>query len=81
MTKTFKTEFYYAPSAMEFSLQWQDEDEYRLAKAFLDKLTGGSFGKVRLDPDHPDYYVLETTQQRDAISEFRRGLRKRISEA
>jgi hypothetical protein len=77
MTKMFKTQFYYLINTVEFTLRWQDEDEYRSAKAFLDKLTGGSFGKVKSDPDHPDYYVIETAEQREALYDFRRGLRDR----
>jgi hypothetical protein len=70
----FEMEFYTVATGVAFSVTWKDEDEYRLATAFLDDLIGGPIR--RHDPNKPAFYYFET-QQQDALFRFQRELRKR----
>lgn len=79
MTK-FKMTFYHKSEGIEFSVLWADEQQYRSAKKSLEDLTGGSYGVVESDPDHPEYYVLETEQQFRALTELRETLRNKAVE-
>jgi hypothetical protein len=72
----FFTEFYDRATGTHFKMAWADEQQYLLGKAFLDRLTGGSYGTIESDPDKPDHYILETAEQREAMLEFRRRLRE-----
>lgn len=71
----FEMEFYTVATGVAFSVTWKDEDEYRLAKAFLDNLVGGPV--ARHNPNKPESYYFETEQQRDALFRFQRELEKR----
>ena len=71
-----QTEFYDRASGCQFRVTWMSEQHYREGKAFLDQLTGGSFGRVP-EPDGPDFYILETRQQLEAALGFKRKLEGR----
>ncbi len=75
--RRFKTIFYNYTSGVEFTMSWANEQEYLEGKGFLDALTGGSIGRHKLD--QPDFYILETREQFDAMLEFRRKLREKRS--
>lgn len=77
--RKFKTTFYDRATGVEFSVLWENQEQFARGIAYLNGLTGGSYGTIKSDPDRPDLYVLETEQQRDAIFEFRRRMRNEIA--
>ena len=75
----FAMDIYTVATGVRLTVVWKDEEEYRLAEAFLDKLAGGPF--PRDDPDKPESYYFETEQQLGALFQFQRELRKRHQRA
>jgi len=72
----FIMDFYNVESGVQFTLQWRNEEEYLLGKAFLKDLLGddGSGGGER---GAVPFYYLENDQVRDALLDFRRELREK----
>ena len=67
-----KTTFYDTTSGVEFTMSWDDEEQFLAATAFLDDLTGGRVLNTR----GATFYVLETRGQYDALFADRQELRR-----
>jgi hypothetical protein len=54
-------------------LTWRTEQAYRAVAEFLKKLPGEG-GLIPGDPEKPEFYLVETEEQMDALWEFVRTL-------
>ena len=72
----FIMDFYNVESGVQFTLQWRNEEEYLLGKAFLRDLLGDDGSGARERGAVPFYY-LKNDQVRDALLDFRRELREK----
>lgn len=72
-----KMEIYNASSGVVLTLSWDSEAEFLQEKAFLKRLVGGRVGQSELGPGELEFNYLENDEQRDALYEFRRGLKSR----
>ncbi len=75
----YEMEIYNASSGVVLTLSWDSEVEYLQGKAFLKELVGGRVGQAELRPGELEFYYLENDQQRDALYEFMRTLKKHKS--
>lgn len=70
-------DFYSVSDGVQFTLQWRNEEEYLLGKAFLKELLGDEGEPSLHEPGRAPYYLLQNEQQYKALFDFRRELREK----
>jgi hypothetical protein len=66
----------YSPFGVESTIEWEDEQEYGLAKKFLTDIGVLCAESKDADGKTRNFFYMETMQQFDAFSDFRKSLRK-----
>lgn len=77
----FRTEFYCDANTymcgIQFELVWRNEAEHELAQSFLRELFGDPCGVADPARGKPEFYLIETEEQFEALFDFQRKLRER----
>jgi hypothetical protein len=68
-----RMEIYNESNGVVTHLTWRTEEAYRAVAAFLKKLPGQG-GLIPGDPGKPEFYLVETQEQMDALWDFARTL-------
>lgn len=71
----YKMEIYMQSIGGVTGYDWSTEHEFRLVEAFLLDLLGPG-GRAGRTPGQPDFYYVETEQQRQAFYDFLRTSRR-----
>ena len=65
----FKMEIYMRPTGSVISYDWRIERDFQRVHAFLMELLGPA-GRAGPTPGEPDFYYVETEEQRQAFYDF-----------
>ena len=76
---SYEMEIYLAASGVEMTLLWPSQEGYRLGREFMSKMGAGPISRSPDRVGDPEYYYLENDQQSEALSAFRKALKKRKS--
>jgi hypothetical protein len=69
MMSKYKMEIYMVPTGAVGWYDWKTEQDFRAVEAFLLDLLGPA-GRSGRTPGRPDFYYVETEQQRQAFFDF-----------
>jgi hypothetical protein len=71
----FKMELYMTPTGVVATYDWQTEQDFQRAQAFLLDLLGPG-GRSGIHSGEPEFYYVETEQQQEAFHDFARKWRR-----
>lgn len=74
---TLEMNIYTATTGVQMTIDWANEDEYQLGKAFLASLGVRCFDSPDARASKPEFVYLENEQQLKSLFEYLRSLKEK----